>query len=132
MGDTTMNEYAQSICHKYIVVIFRPCDYMAENYESADAARIRLHKELCKLFACDRAIIEEAVKNAAFAYSAANCGVSPYNDYYIDLPMLSDMFVAEMEKVISMPENKRHPKFILSDSEIDELSSITAMPSLTC
>lgn len=125
-----MNEYAQSICHKYLVVIFRPCDYMRENYETADEARIRLHKELCKLFDCDRSLIEKAVENSACAYSVAN-GVSPYNDFYFDLPSLSDRFVAEMGKIICLPKSERHPNLVFSDSEIAEISEITGIPSLT-
>ena len=125
-----MNESVQRICHKYLVVIFRPCDYMAENYETADEARIRLHKELCKLFDCDRQIVENAIENAVTAYSAKNLGVSPYNDFYFDMPMLSDMFVAEMGKVIDLPKSKRHPKLNLSDSEVVEISSIAGIPSL--
>lgn len=125
-----MNEYAQSICHKYLVVIFRPCEYMVENYETADEARIRLHKELCKLFDCDRQIVENAIENAVSSYSAKNLGVSPYNDFYFDMPMLSDMFVDEMKNVICLPKSKRHPKLNLSDSEVAEISSIAGIPAL--
>ena len=118
----------QVLCHDYASIVLRPCGYRGSRldmWESLDEIRIRLHREMCAAFDCDRNIVADALDKAAHIF-----GVDPFNDPYFDLNAVSDKFVEAMERVESLPEEDRHPVIRLSDDDVAQLADIKPLSDI--
>ena len=115
----------QVLCHDYASIVLRPTDYRGSRlglWERIDEIRIRLHREMCAAFDCDRDIVADALDKAAWFF-----GVDPFNDPYFDLNAVSDKFIEAMERVELLAPEDRHPVIRLSDQEAAQLSEIESL-----
>ena len=117
----------QVLCHDYASIVLRPDDYRGSrlDWERIDEIRIRLHREMCAAFDCDRGIVAVALEKAAWVF-----GVNPFNDPYFDINAVSDKFVEAMERVERLPPEERHPVISLSDKEAAQLADIKSLSDI--